>query len=70
MDADRRSTLEIAVEFLTAARELTGMARKLDSRKAKQLRIMADRFTDRGLALMVRDLQASKTSPTQQRDYA
>lgn len=66
MDADRRANLELAVEFLQSARELNAIAGLLgsakgDVRKRNRLKSLADRFQDRGLQMVVRDLARATT---------
>jgi hypothetical protein len=49
-DDTRRGTLELAVDLLSAAREMTQIASELRGDRAAKLRKWADRFTDRGLS--------------------
>jgi hypothetical protein len=56
MADDRRSTLEHAVELLSAARDLTAIAKDMRGEKAAKLRGWADTFTDRGLRMVLDDL--------------
>jgi hypothetical protein len=56
-ERERRTNLELAVDLLAAAREMTQIASTLRGDRANKLRHWADRLTDRGLALVVRDIE-------------
>ncbi|WP_174302197.1 hypothetical protein [Caulobacter sp. S45] len=57
MSAERHYSLELAVDLLKAARDINGVASHIRGERADTLRKWADRFTDRGLAMVVRDLE-------------
>ncbi len=56
-ERERRVNLELAVDLLGAAREMTQVASTLRGDRATKLRQWSDKLADRGLALVVRDIE-------------
>lgn len=65
--SDAAKSYDKGIRYLAAARRLAVIARRLDNGDAKAARKLADRFMDKGLALLTSVMKPAKgiTAPPQ-----